>query len=294
MSADNSGQSSQSLSPRCLVNGQNSNVISVFDRSLQYGDGCFETMRIYNAQPVLAERHYQRLTDSCTFLRIPLDIVLLKLEVGKLLESNQAEGVLKIIVSRGSGGRGYTPSADSGHTRILQFHDMPASEQDAEQGVELMVCQHRLSMSSSLAGHKHLNRLDQVLASSELVKPYAEGLCLDQMGVVIEACRSNVLMAKEGKLYCPSMETAGVHGVMQQYLEHKFHQGGIEISKVSWTLSDLSQCDEIFLCNSVIGVWPVIKLVENARVYPFLLGSFTQQAIQYSHELLAASDKPFL
>lgn len=101
-------------------------------------------------------------------------------------------------------------------------------------------------------------------------------------------------MAKEGKLYCPSMETAGVHGVMQQYLEHKFHQGGIEISKVSWTLSDLSQCDEIFLCNSVIGVWPVIKLVENARVYPFLLGSFTQQAIQYSHELLAASDKPFL
>ncbi len=288
MSADDSSQSSRSL-----VNGRFTNVISILDRGLQYGDGCFETIRIYNSKPVLAELHYQRLVKSCDFLKIPLQLDLLKTEVNNLLAHNNASGVLKIIVSRGCGGRGYAPSEDSGHTRILQFHDEPlgsAPAEDAEQGVQLMVCQHRLSNSTTLAGHKHLNRLDQVLASSELVAPCAEGLCLDQQGVVVEGCKSNVLMARDGELFSPTLASAGVGGVMLQYLENKFEQNGIGISRVSWSLEDLLHCDEIFLCNSVVGVWPVIKLRENASVYAFSPGTFTQQAIQYSHALLADSD----
>jgi 4-amino-4-deoxychorismate lyase len=284
MPDDSSGQSIKSL-----VNGQDSSVISIFDRSVLYGDGCFETILIHQHKPVLAELHYQRLVESCKLFNIPLDCRVLDSEVEQLLSLNAASGILKIIVSRGSGGRGYGAAEISETSRILQFHETPPETNLQKEGANVVLCQHRLANSSVLAGHKNLNRLDQVLASAEIVDGFSEGLCLDQNGLLVEGCKSNLLMARGGELYTPGLQTAGVRGVMLQYLQAKFEQQGITILPVHWALEELLQCDEVFLCNSIMGVWPVIKLVENARVCTFPIGSFTQQAIRYHHELLAVS-----
>lgn len=270
-----------------LVNGQASNVISIQDRGLLYGDGCFETLRVNAGKPLLLDAHIARLEEACTALSIDLDIDLLSKEFSTLLASNSPQGVLKIIVTRGSGGRGYRPDPNAASSRIVQFFDYPTDYQQKQNaGVEIMQCLHRLASSRALAGLKHLNRLDQVLASRELVEPFDEGLCLDQAGNVIEATRSNLLLVLEGRLITPDLSECGVKGIMLQYLRRRFSESGIEIHSRIVKPEEIAGAQEIFLCNSVFGVWPVIKLLGNATVTSWSVGATTLQAIQYNNELL--------
>ena len=242
-----------------LINGQRAERISIRDRGFQYGDGCFETVRILSNKPILWSAHLKRLKHACRTLQLSVNFELLQSEITQLLQDNKAADViLKITVTRGEGGRGYTPPEHANCTRIIQLIDYVAA--DTRTGARVVVCQHRLSSNSLLGGIKHLNRLDQVIASAQIPADFDEGLCLDEQGSVIEGCRSNLLLAIDNQLVTPDLGKSGVEGVMLNYLIDKFKVLDTRVLRKTISLRELKTASEIFLCNSVFGIWPVAEI----------------------------------
>lgn len=249
--------------PRTLVNGQICNTLSVSDRGLAYGHGVFETIRLCQGQPVLWQQHIERLQMSCVRLGIcvpeQLDAVLMQ-EVKSLCHSD-TEGVIKIIVTAGSGGRGYAAPQVINSQRIVTLFPLPDYPQEhSQQGVHVISCHYRLPLNSQLAGMKHLNRLDQVLARAEWQEStIAEGIVFDTNDHVVEGTMSNVFAVKEGVLLTPSLDQSGVKGVMRDFILQSADAMGLVSREVSATVDEFKQADELFLTNSVIGLWPIRK-----------------------------------
>jgi 4-amino-4-deoxychorismate lyase len=242
-----------------LINGQRAERISIRDRGFQYGDGCFETVRVLSNKPILWSAHLKRLKNACKTLQLSVNFELLKSEITQLLQDNKtADVILKITVTRGEGGRGYKPPEHANCTRIIQLIDYVAA--DTRTGARVVVCQHRLSSNSLLGGIKHLNRLDQVIASAQIPADFDEGLCLDEQGSVIEGCRSNLLLAIDNQLVTPDLGKSGVEGVMLNYLIDKFQTLDTRVLRKTISLRELKTASEIFLCNSVFGIWPVAEI----------------------------------
>ena len=187
-----------------LINGVSKQHIEISDRGFQYGDGLFETIEVRDGQAVFLERHLERLNAGCHRLHIPFPgAELLSFEVKKLCREKacgigSVRAVLKIIVTRGSGGRGYRQPDVIQPTRVLSLHPYPDyPEIYKEQGIVVRFCSTCLGLNPSLAGIKHLNRLEQVMARFEWNDPaIQEGLMLDVNGHVIEGTMTNLFYVK--------------------------------------------------------------------------------------------------
>lgn len=246
-----------------LINGVPCKTISVDDRGLLYGDGVFRTLLLRNNKILQWPRHYAKLLQDCHSLNLPCPPdVLLQNELQRLI-GDVHDGVIKIIVTRGSSQRGYTPDNHPAVTRILSMTSFHAYPEDySKSGVRLHLCQLRLAHQPRLAGVKHLNRLENVLAATEWNDPaVAEGLLLDEFGFVIEGVRSNLFMVKNGELITPDLSRCGVAGVSRERVIDWASQQGVRCKITDVLLTDLLEADEIFLVNSVIGLWPVRELL---------------------------------
>lgn len=260
---------------RIRVNGRDGDGISTLDRGLAYGDGLFETLRIEHGAAPHWPLHRERLLASCARLGIAgVDTAGLATDIAAMTPGVTL-GVLKIIVTRGVGGRGYRPPmSDVTHpTRIVQVHPYPEYDvRNWTDGIALRTCTQRLPSHATLAGMKHLNRLDQVLARAEWSDPaIAEGLMLDYNDHVIAGTMSNVFFVIAGVLHTPDLAQSGIAGITRQrILAHAAHRG--LVARIGhYTLDDLLAADELFVCNSVVGVWPVRQF--NGR--PLKRGSVT-------------------
>lgn len=266
-----------------LVNGFAADTVSVRDRGFQYGDGLFETIAVSRGTPLLWERHMLRLAAGAARLAMPPpDTALLRTEAGKL-DHGAERAVLKIILTRGISGRGYRPDASASMTRVLDllpWPDYPFAW--AREGAEVRLCQTRLGTQSRLAGLKHLNRLEQVLARAEWDDECAEGLMRDESGNIIEGTMTNIFLARDGVLHTPDLTRCGVEGVMRGVVLERAEHLGIECRIGPVTVAQLEQADEVFLTNSLIGLWPVRRL-ENRS---YTIGETTRkirQAIRDAH-----------
>ena len=242
-----------------LVNGEPLDCIASTDRGLLYGDGVFETLAVQDGSCRYWLQHLLRLQAGCERLAIPaVDSELLATEARRLVAA-AGRGVLKIIVTRGSGGRGYRVPEQSIPTRILQLHPWPDfATSCAADGVGVRLCKTRLGHNSALAGIKHLNRLEQVLARQEWDDPdIMEGLLLDTEGRLIEGTMSNLFMISKGVLQTPDLHSCGVAGVMRSVILELAGQQALETGICDLRPADLAQADEVFLTNSLIGIWPV-------------------------------------
>lgn len=240
------------------VDGQPADALSLKDRGLAYGDGLFETIAVRGGQPVLLERHLQRLAEGCSRLALAADHGLIRAELVAYAAA-LGDGVLKLILTRGDSQRGYAFDPAAAPRRILQGNP-PARYPDvhAEHGVRLFPCATRLSSQPLLAGLKHLNRLEQVLARAEWQGPeYAEGLMLDLDARVIEGVFSNLFIVRDGVLLTADLRRCGVAGVMRGELLFQAKSLGIPTEITDISLEQLQQADEVFVCNSVYGIWPV-------------------------------------
>lgn len=273
-----------------MINGAQTDLIPVRDRGLQYGDGCFETVRICARTPLLLERHLHRLQATCELMRLEFNAALLLKELAIFFELCPPDGILKIILTRGIGGRGYAATEGVQSNRILMYALFPDDyTTKAETGVNIEISPFRLSQNAFLAGIKHLNRLDQVLASFALGEGVDEVICLDQDDHVIEGTKSNLFLVIDGRVITPELTAAGVRGVMRDYLIQRFRNASMSVESRIVTQPDLLLASELFLCNSVFGVWPVRKLTENANVHTWPTGPLTRLAKQYHNDLLDAA-----
>lgn len=247
-----------------LENGKLSSSVAIRDRGLAYGDGVFETIRVVAGNAEFLNEHLLRLQSGCERLAIPLDRLRLQREIQQLLTANTFPlAVLKITVTRGGQQRGYRYMPDAEENRYLLLEEIAeAPFVRMQQGVKLAVCNHRLPDNPALAGIKHLNRLDNVLARAEWSDTHIdEGLMLDSGGRVIEGTMSNLFLVKAQQLITPDLQRCGVAGIMRQIvLENLAPALGLVTSIRQVQLSDLQHCDEAFICNSLIGICPVLAL----------------------------------
>ena len=248
-----------------LVNGKPGNSISIRDRGLLYGDGVFRTLRAIKGRALHWPLHYLKLKHDCAKLGIGCpDETLLCAELDKVLVQHP-DGVLKLIVTRGEGARGYPPPVAAAPTRIWDFSPLPDYPPEwATQGIKARVCNLRLPAQPRLAGIKHLNRLENVLAAAEWNNPeIAEGLLLDADGNVIEGTRSNLFMVSQGNLITPDLSRCGVAGIQRERVMAWALQHGVTLQVRDVALEEALHADELFLVNSIIGLWPIRELEQH-------------------------------
>ncbi len=262
-----------------LLNGEVAETLSLEDRGLMYGDGLFETIAVRNQQLEFWQRHMQRLHDGCQRLNIPTPDPQRLLAEARQLISGQTIAVLKIIITRGQGGRGYRAPelAQTNPSRVHALYDWPDYPNiNQKEGVILRYCRNRLGINVSLAGIKHLNRLEQVLARSEWNdETISEGLMLDSNDYVIEGTMSNLFFVKDGTLLTPDLSNSGVAGIMRDVIQEIAHKNHIPLEIGYYLPADINNADELFISNSLIGIWPVRQLEQ--QHYP--VGPITQKII---------------
>jgi 4-amino-4-deoxychorismate lyase len=262
----------------CLINGTATHSVSTSDRGLQYGDGVFETIAVHHGMMSFWAAHYARLVQGCERLQIlvPSEAVLLQ-EIDQL-KQNQLDAVIKIILTRGDSKRGYRIPNPAQTRRIVQcfpYPDYPKSY--ATNGIAVIFCKTPVSENKYLAGIKHLNRLDNVMASSEWSDSnIAEGFMLDASGHVIQGTKSNIFCVQEGVLHTPDLSCAGVAGIMRFEVLRIAKTLQIPINIGPITQAQLLKADEIFITNSIIGLWPVARIDQQI----FTIGHLTQQLLQ--------------
>ena len=268
----------------CWINGEPGTRIEVSDRGLQYGDGVFETLAVRDGRITLLDFHLQRLMEGCRRLLIPSpspDVIRDELNAAA---RDQQRAVLKLIVTRGSGGRGYRPPLTVSPNRILTVHDWPAYRETWwEQGINARICTTVLGNNPQLAGIKHLNRLEQILARAEWpdTDDIQEGLMTDAGGSLIEGTMTNVFARlADGKLVTPDLQTCGVAGVMRRHLLEQAERTGIAVHVGGFKPAEVRSATEVFVCNSVIGVWPVRQLDD----WSYRVGEMTRKFQQWAGE----------
>lgn len=264
--------------PMTLVDGVPGAAVPADDRGFTYGDGVFRTFALLGGSPQHWGRHYAKLCADCRALQIepPSSTDLLRdLET---LAADMPDCAVRITVTRGSGGRGYAMPESPQSRRVVNAAPLPDYPgQWAEEGVTVRVCSMRLSAQLRLAGIKHLNRLENVLARAEWNDPsIAEGLLLDAAGHVIEGTRSNLFIVEDNALRTPDLAVCGVSGVTRERVIEAARQHGFPCHVEPITLDRLERATEILLVNSLIGVWPVARL-EGRRWSAFPVASLVRK-----------------
>jgi 4-amino-4-deoxychorismate lyase len=238
-----------------LINGQPRDSVSAFDRGLSYGDGLFETIRFEQGRAPLWVRHMQRLALGCERLHLPAPDISLLWQEAQQVTGAQASCVLRITITRGLGQRGYALPVSASPTRIVAAFPMPVVSSDLyAHGIRLHRCRTTLADQPLLAGVKHLNRLEQVLARAEWNDPViGEGLVCDSHGNVISATAANLFAVVDGVTVTPAVDRCGVAGVARAAMLDAFP--GCHVRDVS--LQEALRASEIFLSSSVRGILPV-------------------------------------
>lgn len=244
-----------------LVNGQLAETVDALDRGLAYGDGVFRTLRTRAAQPLWWRDHYAKLAADCAALALVCpDEAGLRAEICRVAATG--EGIAKIMLTRGTGARGYAPPQDPACTRIVLSAALPPHAQsDAPAGITARWCSLRLARQPRLAGIKHLNRLENVLARAEWDDPEIfEGLLCDDGGAVIGGVMSNLFWVRQGELFTPDLSQCGVAGVARTRLLRAAMRRGIRTHVGHFPPDAILAADEVMICNSVIGVRRVARL----------------------------------
>lgn len=255
------------------VNGAVAGCLPVNDRGLLYGDGVWETIGVQQGKPQLLDWHLERLQTGLQALGITLpDWKGLQQEIDTICTAQQ-RAVLKLIVTRGAGQRGYNPATGEPPTRILQLSSWPEYPPAyAQQGIRLALCETRMAQQPRLAGFKHLNRLEQVLARGEFGNDHQEGLVRDYDGNVIEGTMSNLFVIKaDGSVCTPDLGQCGIAGVMRRFIVQTLENIGIQCHIHPLSLRDVEQAQGLFMTNSLIGVWPVRELSGKDYNIPMLI-----------------------
>lgn len=251
-----------------LINGQAADQISSRDRGVFYGDGVFETMAVVDDRVPLWEYHLARLRQGCDRLKLSCPPqTLLEDEIGRLIARGQ-RAILKLVLTAGVGGRGYARPDTMGATRILQRYAWPVLPRtNWDSGVRAIFCTQRLARQPALAGIKHLNRLEQVLARKEWQAPdIQEGILSDTEGDIIEAVSHNLFIVSENAVYTPDLSQCGVSGVMREVVMAWLRTRGVTVSVSRLARPDVLAADAVFLCNSIHGIWPICDL--DGQSYP--------------------------
>ena len=249
------------------VNGRAGGTIDIRDRGLNYGDGVFETMRVRRGAIRLLDHHLERLEDACRRLAItPPNAARLRGELKRAAQGRR-DAVLKLILTRGSGTRGYRPSGRERGTRVISLHPLSRKMMRTAAGpVRVRLCATRLGVNETLAGLKTLNRLESVLARAEWSDGRIwEGLMRDPDDHIVCGTMSNFFMRRGAHLLTPKVDRCGIAGVMRRWVLEQSSRLHLKSSEVRLRWDDLTGADEAFMTNAIVGVVPIAVIQDGRR-----------------------------
>jgi 4-amino-4-deoxychorismate lyase len=261
-----------------LINGVATETLSAHDRGLAYGDGHFTTILINAGKPVWWPAHRSRLQQANVALGLAdVDWDLLTTEV-TTIAAGHLRAVIKVVLTRGQGGRGYDGSCCQTTTRLVSLSHYPSHyPQWQQQGLSLLVCQQQLGDVPMLAGLKTLNRLEQVLLKKELVeRGGVEGIVLNNNGFIVEAVSANLFWRCGQTLFTPLISHSGIDGIMRQWLITVLKQMGLELQIVTAPLASLWAAEEVWLTNSLLGIAPVTDIQDRHHHQRYSQSSLTR------------------
>jgi 4-amino-4-deoxychorismate lyase len=269
-----------------IVNGQIQNHITVADRSLHYGDGCFTTLGFTQGKLHAWPLHLARLQNNCQRLGIDFgqwqalenDIKQMLIQV----TAEQSKGVLKIIITRGQGGRGYSPSGAQNPTYIISTHDFPTHyTQWQNHGIDLTISAIKLGKQPLLAGIKHLNRLEQVLVKQELEKTsFDDAIVCSSDNEIIESSAGNIFWLQDEQWFTPYLNECGVEGVMRNQICDVLRKNAQQVKQIEQKLSADFCAQEMFICNSLMEIVPVRSLQLSDAKQPLQFSSIQVKILQ--------------
>ena len=247
---------------KVLLNGSPDQLVSPFDRGVHFGDGLFETIACAGGRPRFLALHLERLQLGCQRLGMDAGNDDIGAEV-RSLAGEVDSAIVKLILTRGTAvARGYGVTGREKATRITFRYPWPQeTRKESQDGVQVRTATLRLGENPALAGLKHCNRLEQVLARGEWTDPaIAEALLFSSSGMLVSGTMSNVFIVDGSGLRTPRVDVCGVAGVMRRVVLGEAPRAGIPTSESVLNADDLRNADEIFLTNARIGIWPVRAL----------------------------------
>ena len=268
----------------CLVDGQISTYLPTDDRGLLYGDGVFETIAMLRGLPRFWQLHMDRLGAGCEKLGlqpVPQSVLLREVQT---VSAGETACVVKIVITRGTSGRGYAADPGAAGRRIVSAHPWPEDiAQQTQSGIRARVCDLRLSVQPALAGIKHLNRLEQVLARAEWSDPLVEeGILLDSEDNIVSGISGNIFLVFGDHLLTPRMDRNGVRGVMRTAILQAFAPR-CEQRRIH--LDMLPEAHEVFVCNAIRGIRPVLQIGH----WEYGIGSVTREVQGWLDQIEGAS-----
>jgi UPF0755 protein len=243
-----------------LINGKKKAKVGVFNRGLQYGDGLFETLIFKNKKILFLDKHLKRLERGCAKLKITpvtneiwLKDILLAISKIKL-----NSGIIKIMLYRGESLQGYGFDKKTKPIRIVNI--FPLKKQKSIKILE--VCETKYGHNKTLAGIKHCNRLEQVIAKSEVLN---DGLMFDEDNNVISTTTANIFIIKDNELVTPDLELCGINGTRREVILEIAKELNFVCREMKVTFNDVLNADEVFITNSVIGICE-IKRIDKRKI----------------------------
>jgi 4-amino-4-deoxychorismate lyase len=248
-----------------IVNGEQCQQVAISERGFNFGDGHFTTIKLAAGRALLLNLHIQRLQQACAVLAIEFSDWQALTDMIRQQAELLQQGVLKVTITRGSGGRGYSVQGCGAANWYLQHRAIPAHYQQwADTGIVLTVCRYQQTVNPILAGLKTLNRLDQVMLKQELdANDAVDGLVCSTEGYVIETSVANLFWVKDGELYTPSTKRSGVEGIMKCHVLTLLKVLKISVHTGDYVVAQVLAADEVFITNAVMELVPIQAIVSS-------------------------------
>jgi 4-amino-4-deoxychorismate lyase len=249
--------------PVILVDGKLSASVPADDRGFLYGDGVFRTLRMVAGKPRWWLEQIAKLSEDASRIGLAAPDPAVWCADLEHIPTQLSDGVLKLILTRGSGPRGYLPHIAQAVRRLMVYEATPATPNSGQRISDLCVriCSLRLGWQPRLAGIKHLNRLENVLARSEWsASDIHEGLLLDHAERVISGVMSNLFIWHRNRLLTPRLNQCGVAGVTRGRVMRLASEQGFDVEETDLNVHAVFEADEVMLTNSVMGLRRVARL----------------------------------
>lgn len=236
-------------------------AVCVFDRGFLYGDGVYETLRVYGGKPFMLDAHLRRMAEGCAVISLkPPDRDAIEQGVHSVLDADHLqEAYLRITVTRGATGRLWYDVEDALPTVVIIAK--PYTPPDFREGVRLIVSRFPTDELSPLSGVKQIGILAKILARREASGAGADdAILLDHRGNVSEATSSNVFWVSRGKLFTPSLSCGILAGITRAIVMELARADGLEVCEGEFGLDSLLSADEAFLTSSTWEIAPIASV----------------------------------
>jgi aminodeoxychorismate lyase len=232
--------------------------VSIFDRGFLYGDGLFETMRVFAGQPFRWEQHLARLNRGADFLRIRMPFTApsqREFAAALIKRNSMPDCIVRITLSRGVGERGYSPQGADSPTFLMTLHSAPSLDLRTQPRLRIVQSSLRLPSANPLAAFKTTNKLPQILARAEAdALGAAEALLLNERGEMVEATASNLFWIENGTVCTPGLATGALPGITREMVLELSNRLNVRVREMSAPVEELRCAQGVFLTNSATGI----------------------------------------